>query len=115
MLWDDICQIYEEEDLYESAKKAKAKSSESGLRKWFNQKWVDVSRKKDDGSHPKCGASASKRKGKMSSAYPKCMPARKAASKSEKEKKSMSSHKRSVERKKGGKKPNRTKTSKKKD
>ena len=47
--------------------------AKSGLGKWFKEKWVDISRKNKDGSHPPCGASAGKkaRKGGQR-AYPKC-------------------------------------------
>ena len=53
---------------------------EEDLRKWVKQKWVDISRKKKGGGHPACGASAGKKSragGKR--AYPKCVPASKAA------------------------------------
>tara|TARA_R100001129_G_C5154968_1_gene200014 strand:- start:206 stop:490 length:285 start_codon:yes stop_codon:yes gene_type:complete len=46
-----------------------------GLRKWFREGWVDISRKKKDGSHPACGRSSAKKGGK----YPKCVPKAKAA------------------------------------
>lgn len=69
------------------------KKMKGGLGKWFRQKWVDVSRKKKDGKHPECGEDERKGEG-----YPKCVPARKAASMSKKEKKSASSRKRSAER-----------------
>ena len=29
----------------------------SGLGKWFDEKWVDISRKDKSGKHPPCGAS----------------------------------------------------------
>ena len=47
------------------------------LKKWFAEKWVDIGRKKKDGSYAQCGRS-DRTKGK----YPKCVPAAKAASKS---------------------------------
>jgi len=76
------------------------------LRRWFKEKWVDISRKDDSGKHPECGASASERKGDMNRAYPKCRPSRRVSPKtpqtsgemSEKEKKAASSQKRKVER-----------------
>jgi hypothetical protein len=46
-----------------------------GLTKWFKEKWVDISRPKKGGGYKPCGRKTSK-KGK----YPKCVPARKAAS-----------------------------------
>jgi hypothetical protein len=75
------------------------------LRRWFKEKWVDVSRKVD-GKHPPCGrkdADGDKnRKG-----YPKCRPQKKvskdtpktAGSYSKEEKKSMVSQKRNAEKK----------------
>jgi hypothetical protein len=58
---------------------------EENLRNWVKQKWVDISRKKKGGGHPACGASAGKKSragGKR--AYPKCVPASKAAGMSKK-------------------------------
>ena len=55
--------------------------TKGSLGKWFREKWVDISRTNKDGSHPPCGASAGKKSragGKR--AYPKCVPASKAAS-----------------------------------
>jgi hypothetical protein len=66
------------------------------LRKWLRQRWVDISRKKKGGGHPPCGASAgskSRKGGKR--AYPKCVPASKAASMSKKDKSSAVRRKRS--------------------
>jgi len=73
-----------------------------GLRKWFKQSWVDVSRKVD-GAHPECGASAGKQgRGKdPQRAYPKCVPAHKAARMTTKQKASASRRKRRVERQPG--------------
>lgn len=73
-----------------------------GLRKWFKQSWKDISRKVD-GEHPPCGASAGKegRSKDPQRAYPKCVPAHKAASMSTKQKKSATTRKRRVERKPG--------------
>lgn len=66
-----------------------------GLRKWFREKWVDISRKKKGGGHPECGASAGKKERKGgSAAYPKCRPAAKAAAMSDKEKKASVKRKR---------------------
>ena len=59
------------------------------LRKWVKQRWVDISRKKKGGGHPACGASAGKKSRKGGKrAYPKCVPASKAASMSKKDKES---------------------------
>ncbi len=71
------------------------------LRRWFKEKWVDVS-KKVGGKHPPCGRSKATTKG-----YPKCRPSKKvsketpktAGSYSKKEKKSMTSQKRRAEKK----------------
>ena len=70
------------------------------LRRWFKEKWVDVSRKVD-GKHPPCG-----RKDADGKAYPKCRPSKKvsndtpkvASSYDKKEKKAMTSQKRSAEK-----------------
>ena len=45
------------------------------LKKWFSERWVDISRPKKGGGFEPCGRKDSK-KGK----YPKCVPAAKAAS-----------------------------------
>ena len=55
------------------------------LKKWFSENWVDISRKKKSGGHPKCGRkkASTSRKG-----YPKCVPAAKVAKMSDSQKKS---------------------------
>ena len=71
------------------------------LRRWFKEKWVDVS-KKVDGKHPPCG-----RKDADGKSYPKCRPSKKvsketpkvASSYSKDEKKSMTQQKRRAEKK----------------
>lgn len=71
------------------------------LRRWFKEKWVDVSRKVD-GKHPPCG-----RKDADGKAYPKCRPSKKVSketpktsgSYSKKEKKAMTAQKRRAEKK----------------
>jgi len=71
------------------------------LRRWFKEKWVDVS-KKVDGKHPPCG-----RKDADGKSYPKCRPSKKvsketpkvASSYSKKEKKAMTTQKRRAEKK----------------
>lgn len=71
------------------------KKPSGGLTKWFRQNWIDISRKKKSGGHPPCGASAgSKTRKGGKRAYPKCVPASKAASMSSKQKKSAVSRKR---------------------
>ena len=47
----------------------------TGLKKWFQEDWVDIGAPKKGGGYKKCGrksAKGSKRK------YPKCVPAAKA-------------------------------------
>jgi hypothetical protein len=68
----------------------------SGLGKWFDQDWKDISRKKKGGGHPPCGASADKgvRAKDSSKKYPKCVPANKAKNMSKKQKKSAVTRKR---------------------
>lgn len=69
-----------------------------GLRKWFREKWVDISRKKKDGSHPECGASAGEKERKGGGAkYPKCRPKAKASAMSEKQKKAAVRRKRKAD------------------
>ena len=71
------------------------------LKRWFKEKWVDVS-KKVDGKHPPCG-----RKDADGKAYPKCRPSKKVSSETPKvassydksEKKSMTQQKRRAEKK----------------
>ena len=78
-------------------------SGHKGLDKWFKQDWVDIGSKKKGGGHQKCGrksAKGSKRK------YPKCVPAAKAASMTESQKRSAVSRKRSKAQGGGGKPTN---------
>ena len=78
---------------------------EGGLKKWFNEKWVDIGSKKKGGGYKECGrksASNSKRK------YPKCVPASKAASMTDSQKKSAVARKRSAGN--SGPKPTNVKT-----
>ncbi len=64
------------------------------LKKWFDQKWVDIGSKRKDGSYAPCGRSklASDRK----RAYPKCVPAAKAARMSKSQKTSAVKRKRAA-------------------
>jgi hypothetical protein len=83
---------------------------DSGLGKWLDEKWVDISRKDKSGKHPPCGASAKKgtRKKGQKKAYPKCRPAAKAAGMSDELKKKATQQKRRAEGKnkhKKGRKP----------
>lgn len=47
-------------------------NKESDLKRWFKEKWVDISRKDKSGSHPPCGRSDAEE-----GAYPKCRPEKK--------------------------------------
>ena len=49
---------------------------EKDLRRWFKEKWVDVSRKDKDGKHPPCGRSEADT---SSRGYPKCRPSKKVS------------------------------------
>ena len=74
-----------------------------GLKKWFDEKWVDIGSKKPGGGYKECGrksASGSKRK------YPKCVPAAKAARMTDSEKRSAVVRKRSKSQGVGGKPTN---------
>lgn len=67
--------------------------AKGGLKKWFNEKWVDISAPKKGGGYKECGrksASGSKR------GYPKCLPAAKAARLTQGEKRSAIARKRSA-------------------
>ena len=55
---------------------------QADLRKWFKEKWVDISRKKKGGGHPECGRDNADDGG----GYPKCRPQRAAARMSKKQK-----------------------------
>ena len=82
------------------------------LRNWVKQRWVDISRKKKGGGHPACGASAGKKSRKGGKrAYPKCVPASKAARMSKKDKASATRRKRAAykNKAKGGKPPKKAK------
>lgn len=81
---------------------------EKDLRRWFKEKWVDVSRKDKDGKHPPCGRSEAKLDSK---GYPKCRPSKKVSDKTPKttrgmdakEKKAATRRKRSKAQGVGGK------------
>ena len=75
----------------------------AGLKKWFNEKWVDIGSKKKGGGFKECGrksASGSKRK------YPKCVPAAKAASMTDSQRRSAVARKRTKAQGVGGKPTN---------
>ena len=74
-----------------------------GLKKWFNEKWVDIGAPKKNGKFQQCGrksASGSKRK------YPKCVPLAKATRMTKSERASAVSRKRSKAQGVGGKPTN---------
>ena len=85
--------------------------SKGGLKKWFQQKWVDIGSKRKDGSYAPCGRSklAADRKRK----YPKCVPLAKARRMSEGQRKSAVARKRAVAN--VGPKPTNVKTILKRD
>lgn len=64
----------------------------NGLRKWFNEKWVDIGAKRKNGSYQPCGrdtaSGSSKRK------YPKCVPLAKATAMTKSQKASAVARKR---------------------
>ena len=68
---------------------------DENLRKWFQQKWVNIGKKDKSGKHPPCGTSGKKR------GYAKCVPASKAASMTKKQKASATRRKRAAQNKKG--------------
>ena len=73
------------------------------LKKWVDQKWVDIGAPKKDGKYQPCGrksAKGSKRK------YPKCVPASKAASMTASQKRSAVKRKRAKAQGVGGKPTN---------
>jgi hypothetical protein len=82
-------------------KKSTNESVNEDLKRWFKEKWVDVS-KKVDGKHPPCG-----RKDADGKSYPKCRPSKKVSSETPKvassydkdEKKAMTQQKRRAEKK----------------
>tara|TARA_R100001460_G_scaffold10076_1_gene23831 strand:- start:823 stop:1077 length:255 start_codon:yes stop_codon:yes gene_type:complete len=77
----------------------------SGLKKWLDDKWVDIGAPKKNGKYQPCGrksAKGSKRK------YPKCVPLAKARSMSSSQKASAVRRKRAVSNK--GPKPTNVST-----
>jgi hypothetical protein len=77
--------------------------STDGLAKWFDEKWVDLGRKKKGGGYESCGRkkASTNRKG-----YPKCVPASKAARMTEAQKKSAVRRKRAKAQGVGGRPTN---------
>ena len=76
----------------------------NGLRKWVQEKWVDIGSKKKDGSFSKCGRSKQKADAKRK--YPKCVPLAKARAMSEGQRRSAVKRKRAVAQGVGGKPTN---------
>ena len=75
----------------------------TGLKKWFQEDWVDIGAPKKGGGYKKCGrisARGSKRK------YPKCVPAAKAARMSKSQIASEDKRKRAKKQGVGGKPTN---------
>ena len=66
----------------------------NGLKKWFDQKWVDIGSKRKDGSFAKCGRSKQKKDAKRK--YPKCVPLAKARRMSEGQRRSAVARKRAA-------------------
>tara|TARA_Y100000401_G_C8181035_1_gene153981 strand:+ start:135 stop:572 length:438 start_codon:yes stop_codon:yes gene_type:complete len=90
--------------------KIKTAAKGGGLRKWVDEKWVDIGAPKKDGKYQPCGrknAKKSKRK------YPKCVPLAKAQRMSKSQKTSAVKRKRARPQGVGGK-PTFVKTFKKK-
>ena len=75
-----------------------------GLKKWFEQNWVDIGSKKPGGGFRKCGRS--KLKADRKRKYPKCVPAAKAAKMTEGQRRSAVKRKRSKAQGVGGKPTN---------
>jgi len=91
-------------------KKVYKAATGGGLRKWVQEKWVDIGAPKKDGKYQPCGRKSttkSKRK------YPKCVPLAKAKRMSASQKTSAVKRKRAKKQGVGGK-PTMVKTFKKK-
>ena len=76
----------------------------NGLKKWFDQKWVDIGSRKKEGSFAKCGRSKQKADAKRK--YPKCVPLAKATRMTKGERASAVKRKRAVVQGVGGKPTN---------
>ena len=72
--------------------KKKTKNINEDLRKWVQQKWVDIGAPKKGGGFKPCGRS----KGEKRKGYPKCVPAAKAASMSKGQRQSAVKRKRAA-------------------
>ena len=74
--------------------------AKTGLKRWFGENWVDISRPKKGGGFKSCGRKKAKKSRK---GYPKCVPAAKAARMSKSQKTSAIRRKRSKKQGVGGK------------
>ena len=72
--------------------KKKTKNINEDLRKWVQQRWVDIGAPKKGGGFKPCGRS----KGEKRKGYPKCVPAAKAASMSKGQRRSAVKRKRAA-------------------
>ena len=72
-----------------------------GLTKWFNEKWVDISRPKKGGGYATCGRRKAGKGG-----YPKCFPLSKARRMTKSQIRSAVRRKRAVKQGVGGKPTN---------
>jgi hypothetical protein len=97
-------------ETYEEVKDSMGKVA--SLDRWFKEKWVDISRRDEDGKHPPCGRSDASK-----GAYPKCRPSKKVSRQTpstsrgmtDDEKKRATRQKRTAEKKnRVGKKPHMT-------
>ena len=67
--------------------------AQGGLRKWVEEKWVDIGAPKKDGKYQPCGRKSSKGSKRK---YPKCVPLAKARSMSKSQKASAVRRKRAA-------------------
>ena len=77
---------------YKAAGGKYRRMARGGLTKWLEEKWVDLSRPKPGGGYEDCGRAHA-----HGSDYPKCVPAAKAASMTESERKSAIRRKRQAQ------------------
>ena len=81
---------------------------QGGLRRWFKEQWVDISRPKPGGGYAACGRPTDGMTSReYQRKYPKCVPARVASRMSDAQRKSAVQRKRTAESKvaRDGKKP----------
>ena len=80
--------------------KVKKASTGGGLRKWVDEKWVDIGAPKKNGKYQPCGRKSTK---KTKRKYPKCVPLAKAQNMSKSQKTSAVKRKRAKKQGVGGK------------